>query len=54
VDSIQTTTLVGAVLLAAGAVAALFTLRGVPDQILDPEADDPEADDPAVPAPAAR
>ncbi|WP_406266774.1 MFS transporter [Actinacidiphila glaucinigra] len=47
--SVQVTAVVGAVLLAVGAVAALYTLRGVPAEIPDPEAEE-EVLPPAVPS----
>ncbi|MDX3238382.1 MFS transporter [Streptomyces sp. ME03-5709C] len=39
--SVQVTAVVGAALLAVGAVAALYTLRGVPAAIPDPESGEP-------------
>ncbi|MFJ4987421.1 MFS transporter [Streptomyces sp. NPDC088732] len=48
--SIQVTTLAGAVLIACGAVAARWALRGVPAEIADPEAEPEEGEDLPVPA----
>ncbi|MDX2703094.1 MFS transporter [Streptomyces sp. PA03-6a] len=49
--SVQVTTVVGAALLAVGAVVALYALRGVPAQIADPEAEEEVL---PLPAPSGR